>query len=120
MVIRHQEPAGADAHALRLHQRLGHEQVRRGMRLPGRRVVLADPRLAEAELVGPAQLLEIPLVAVVQAALGRVRWHREQSVVHESLLVMIADVSYTASTASHPDGFSSSRALTRTIRAGRR
>src|SRR5439155_9174291 len=57
-----------------------------GVRLPGRGVVLADPRFAEAELVGPAELLEIPLMPVVQAALGRVRWHREQSVVHVSLL----------------------------------
>src|SRR6185369_4695579 len=47
-----------------------------------RRVVLADPRLAEAELIGPAQLLEVPLVAVVEAALRRVRGHREQAVVH--------------------------------------
>src|SRR5712691_1636065 len=52
------------------------------MRLPGRGVVLADPRLAEAELIGPAKLLEIPLVSVVQAALGRVRGHREEAVVH--------------------------------------
>ena len=86
MMVRHQEPAGADAHARGLHQRLGHEQVGRGVRLPGRGVVLADPRFAEAELVGPAELLEIPLMPVVQAALGRVRWHREQSVVHVSLL----------------------------------
>ncbi len=71
VVVRHEEPAGADPHALRLQQRLGHEQVGRRVRLPGRRVVLADPRLAEAQLVSPAELLEIPLVPVVQAALGR-------------------------------------------------
>src|ERR1700730_7449870 len=52
------------------------------MRLPGRRVVLADPRLAEAELVGPAELLEIPLVSVVEVALRWMRRHGEQSVVH--------------------------------------
>src|SRR6266446_2563672 len=52
------------------------------MWLPGGRVVLADPRLAEAELVGPAELLEIPLVSVVEVTLGWMRRHREQSVVH--------------------------------------
>src|SRR5438132_14082891 len=52
------------------------------MRLPGRRVVLADPRLAEAELVCPAELLEIPLVPVVEVALRWMRRHGEQSVVH--------------------------------------
>ena len=82
MVVRHQEAAGADAHALRLHERLGHEQIGRRVRLPRRGVVLADPRLAESELVRPAQLLQIPLVSVVEAALGRMRRHREQSIVH--------------------------------------
>ena len=61
-----------------LHEGLGHEQIGRGVGLPGRRVVLADPRLAEAQLVRPAELLEIPLVAVVEAALGRMRRHRER------------------------------------------
>jgi len=82
VVIGQQEAAGPDAHARGLHQRLGHQEVGRGMRLPRRRVVLADPRLAEAELVGPAQLLQVPLVAVVESALGRVRGHREQAVIH--------------------------------------
>jgi len=42
MVIGQQEAARADAQALGLQQRLGDEQVRRGVRFPGRRVVLAD------------------------------------------------------------------------------
>ena len=86
MVVGHQKPAGADAHARRLHQRLRHQQVGRGMRLPRRRVMLPDPRLAEAELVRPAQLLQVPPVAVVQAPLRGMRRHREQSVVHSLLL----------------------------------
>src|SRR5882672_4314805 len=56
------------------------------MRLPRRRVMLADPRLAEAELIRPAELLQIPLMPVVQGALGRMRRHREESVIHASLL----------------------------------
>src|SRR5262249_19369071 len=86
MVVRHQEPTGPDAHAGRLHQCLRDQEIGRRMRLPRRRVMLADPRLAEAELVRPPQLLEIPPVAVVQTALGRMRRHREQSVVHQILL----------------------------------
>jgi hypothetical protein len=53
MVIGHEEAAGPDAHAPRLHEGLGHEEVGRGVRLPRRGVVLADPRLAEAQLVRP-------------------------------------------------------------------
>ncbi len=83
VVVRHQEAAGPDAHALGLHQRLGHQQVRRGMRLPGRGVVLPDPGLAEAQLVRPAKLLEIPLVPVEERPLGRVRRHREETIVHD-------------------------------------
>jgi hypothetical protein len=90
VMVRHEEPAGADAHALGLEQRLGHEQIGRRVRLPGRGVMLADPRLAEAQLVRPAELLEIPLVPVVQRALGRVRRHREQSVFHASLPFLTA------------------------------
>jgi len=59
VVVGHQEPARTDAHALGLQERLGHEQIGRRVRFPRRRVVLADPRLAEAQLVRPAELLEI-------------------------------------------------------------
>ena len=82
VVVRHQEAAGTDAHARRLQQSLGHEQVGRGVGLPGRRVVLAYPRLAEAQLISPAELLEIPLVSIVKVSLGGMRGHREESVVH--------------------------------------
>src|SRR5205823_12426572 len=82
VVVGDEEPAGADAHALGLQEGLGHQEIRGRVRLPGRRVVLADPRFAEAQLVGPAELLEIPAVAVVEAALRRVRGHREEAVVH--------------------------------------
>ena len=57
-----------------------------GMRLPRRGVVLADPGLGEAQLVGPAQRLQIPAMAVAKAALRRVRRHREQTVLHGSFL----------------------------------
>ena len=86
MMVRHEEAAGADAHAPGLHQGLGHEQIGRRVGFPGCGVVLPDPRFAESQLVRPAQLLEIPLVAVVEAALRRMRRHREQSVVHAYLL----------------------------------
>ena len=52
------------------------------MGFPGGGMVLADPGLAEAEFVRPAELLQVPLVPVEKAALRRVRRHREQSVIH--------------------------------------
>ena len=46
--------------------------------------VTRDPtRLAEAQLVRPAQLLQIPLVPVEERPLGRVRGHREEPIVHD-------------------------------------
>src|SRR5262245_57142879 len=53
------------------------------MRLPWRGVMLADPGLAEAQLIRPAQLLQVPLVPVEELPLGRVRRHREETVVHD-------------------------------------
>src|SRR5215208_5857057 len=49
-------------------------------------MVLADPGLGEAQLVGPAQGLKIPAVAVVKTPLRRMRRHREQTVLHGALL----------------------------------
>ena len=82
VVIRQQEPAGAEADVLGLQERLRQQQVRRGMRLPRRGVVLADPGLLVAELVEPAQHLQIPVVTLVQAALRRMRGHREIAELH--------------------------------------
>jgi hypothetical protein len=70
MVERQQEAARADAHALGLQQRLRHQQIGGRVRLPGRGVMLADPGLAEAQLIRPAQLLEVPLVTVEELSLG--------------------------------------------------
>src|SRR5216683_4866317 len=52
------------------------------MRLPGCGVVLADPGFGKAELVGPAQGLQIPAMALEEAALRRVRGHRKEAVLH--------------------------------------
>src|SRR4029077_15711103 len=61
------------------------------MRLPWRGVVLTDPRLAEADLVGPAKLLEIPLMTIVEAALGWGGRPSEQSVIHGRHLRVTAE-----------------------------
>ena len=55
VVVGQQKPAGGEADLLRLHQRLGDQQVGCGVRLPGCSVVLADPRLEKAQLVGQPQ-----------------------------------------------------------------
>src|SRR5262249_37703266 len=77
-----EEWGGSRADLLRLLQRLRDDQIGRRMRLPWRRVMLADPRLPIAQLVGPPQRLEIPLVTGVEAALRRMRRHGEQSEIH--------------------------------------
>ena len=82
VVVGQQEAARADAQALGLQQRLGDEQVGRGMRFPRRGVVLADPRLGVAELVEPAQRLEVPVVARLQASLRRMGGHGEIAEFH--------------------------------------
>ena len=86
VVVGQQKPAGRKPDAARLHQRLRDQQVGRRVRLPRRGVVLADPGFGKPELVGPAQRLQIPAVAVAEAALRRVRRHREQTVLHRVLL----------------------------------
>ena len=60
MVIGQQEPAGAEADVLGLHQRLRDQQIRRRMRLPRRGVMFADPGFLIAEFVEPAQDLRGP------------------------------------------------------------
>ncbi|MGY4256059.1 hypothetical protein ACVI1L_003127 [Bradyrhizobium sp. USDA 4516] len=82
VMIRQQEAAGPDADVLGLQQRLRDQQIRRRMRLPGCGVVLADPGFLIAELVEPAQHLQVPVVALLQSALRRMRRHREVSEFH--------------------------------------
>ena len=72
----------------RLHQRLGDQQVGRGVRLPRGGVMLADPGFGKAQFVGPAQRIQVPAVAIIKAALGGVRRHREQTVLHRMLLLL--------------------------------
>ena len=74
---------------LGLQQRLRHQQVGRGMRLPRRGVMLADPGFLIAELVEPAQHLEIPVVPLLQAPLRRMRGHREISNFHGGFLSFV-------------------------------
>src|SRR5262245_5424205 len=82
MVVGQEESAGTQTDLLRLQQRLRDDQVRRRMRLPRRRMVLADPGLPVTQLIGPPQRLEIPLMTGVETPLRRVRWHGEQSKIH--------------------------------------
>src|ERR1700733_8785761 len=52
------------------------------MRFPGRGVMLADPGLLVAEFIEPAQHLQVPVVALLQPALRRMRGHGEISDFH--------------------------------------
>ena len=82
IVEREEVRAGAELDVLRAQEGLRDEQVGRGNGLPGRGEVLADPCLAEAEVVGEFQAFEVPLVGVPGGALGRVRGHQEQTGFH--------------------------------------
>src|SRR5262252_7778961 len=73
VMVRQQEPAGSEADVAGLHQRLRDQQIWRWMWLPWRGVMFADPGLAEAELIGPAQRPQIPLMPVDERAFGRMR-----------------------------------------------
>jgi hypothetical protein len=77
MMIRQKETTGGETDLPRLHQRLRDQKIGRGMRLPWRRVMLADPGFHEPEFVGPAQSLQVPVMAFIEAALRRMRGHRE-------------------------------------------
>ena len=85
VVVGQQEAAGAEPDGLRLPETLDHQQVGRGMRLPGRGVVLADPAFGKAELVRPADMLEVPFVALAQVALGGMRRHAEKADFHRGV-----------------------------------
>ncbi len=89
VVIGQQEAAGTEADVLGLHQRLRDQQVGRGVRLPRCGVMLADPGFSEAQLVEPADHLEIPFVAVLQGPLGRMRRHGEITELHRFLLLSL-------------------------------
>ena len=82
VMVGQQEAAWADAQALGLQQRLGDQQIGCGMRLPRRRMMLADPSLGVAEFVQPAQRLEVPVVASLQSPLGWMGGHGEITEFH--------------------------------------
>src|SRR5262249_14157190 len=83
MMIRQQEAARAEPDVFGLPQALDDEEIRRGMRLPGRGVMLADPAFLIAELVEPAQHLQIKIVTLFHTALRRMRRHRKISEFHD-------------------------------------
>ena len=86
VMVGQQEAAGPEADVLGLHQRLRHQEVGRGMGFPRRGMMLADPGLGEAQLVEPADHLQVPFVAVLERPFGRMRGHGEISELHRFLL----------------------------------
>ncbi len=77
-----EEPAGAQADIPGLGEAAHEQQVRRRIGLPGHRVMLADPGLAIAQLVQPADDLQVELEARFQVPLGRVGRHGEKAELH--------------------------------------
>jgi hypothetical protein len=56
---------------------LREKQVGRRVRFPWRGMMLADPGFLIAELIEPSQRLKVPVVALFQSALRRMRGHGE-------------------------------------------
>src|SRR5256885_1098529 len=77
MMVREAEATGADADVVRLADPFHQEQVRRRMRFPPHGMLLADPELLEPELIGADDVLQRPLVAVLETPLRRMTGHRE-------------------------------------------
>src|SRR5262249_52895693 len=89
MMIGQQEAAGAETDIFGLQESLREDEIGRGMRLPGRGVMLADPGLLIAELVEPAQRLQVPVLAFLQTAFRRMRGHRKISEFHGLPLAVV-------------------------------
>ena len=86
VVIGQQEAAGAETDILGLQKGLRQQQVGRGVRFPGRGVVLADPGFLIAEFIEPSHHLQVPVVSFFQPALRRMRGHGEISDFHGTFL----------------------------------
>ena len=82
MVIGQEEAARAEPDIFGLQKRLRQQEVGRRVRFPGRGVVLTDPGFLVTEFIQPPQHFQIPVVALLQVALRRMRWHREISDFH--------------------------------------
>src|SRR5262249_6272670 len=82
MMIGQQETARPEADVLGLQKGLREDEIGCRMRLPRRRVMFADPGFLITELVEPAQTLKIPVLALLQSTLRRMRGHRKISEFH--------------------------------------
>src|SRR5579863_4061496 len=78
--------AGSEFDAFGLGQRLRDDQVGRGIGLPWRGEVLADPGFQVAELIGAAQHFEVPFMPRPQIAFGRMAGHQKKSKLHAQVL----------------------------------
>ena len=79
MVVRQADDAGAEADRARHLAGAGEEHLRRGDRLPARRVVLAAPELVVAETVEVGDELEVALQLQRRVVAGRVVGGEERS-----------------------------------------
>src|SRR5262249_28628444 len=77
MMIGQQMRARRELHLRGAEQRLRDEQIGRGIRLPWRGEMLADPGLAKTEAVAQFEMFEVPFEALAQPAFRRMRRHHE-------------------------------------------
>src|ERR1700730_13984513 len=94
MMIWQQKSARTDADVLGLQQRLSDQQIGRGIWLPWRRVMFADPGFLVAQFIEPAQYLQVPVVSFLQSTLRGMRRHSEIADVHNLCLLPLWRLSF--------------------------
>jgi cyclohexanecarboxylate-CoA ligase len=82
MVVGEDVSARSDADLVRLEQGLGDQEVGCRTRFPYGREMLADPSFRVSQLVRVPQHREIPLRALAESTVGRVRRHEEEAELH--------------------------------------
>ncbi len=82
VVHRQEEAARTQADVAGLGEGADQQEVGRGIGLPRHGVVLADPGLAIAKLIQPADDLQVPVEALLQIPLGRMGRHGEEAELH--------------------------------------
>ena len=82
MMVGQQMGAGRELDALGAHQRLGNQDVGRGIGFPGRGEVLTYPGFGKAQTVAQGDVFQIPFKTFAQIALRRMGRHHEYSDFH--------------------------------------
>src|SRR5215471_5436888 len=88
VVVGQEVHARAELDAFGPQQGLGNHQVRGRNRLPGGSEMLPDPGLVIPQSVAQGQVVQVPLMRVIDVPLRRMGWHHKESVLHSSSTIL--------------------------------